>query len=207
MKRLVEKLVKEGVLKTSRIIQAFLANDREMFVPPKLAEDAYIDAPLSIGRGQTVSQPYTVAFMLELLKPEPGQKILDIGFGSGWTTAILAKIVGDVGQVFAMEIVPELYEFGKNNLEKFGYRNLKLFNASGAGGLPEFAPFDRILASACALQVPKSWKEQLAAQEGRMVLPVGNPSFCELRSVIKSSKNRFLEKSYPGFAFVPLIQS
>ena len=131
MKALVEKLIKEGVLKTSQIIEAFLANDRKYFIPAGLHSEAYVDAPLPIGRGQTISQPYTVAFMMELLDPRPGQKILDVGFGSGWTTAILAKIAGRAGRVYGLEIVHEIFKLGKRNLAQFAYSNIELYNQSG----------------------------------------------------------------------------
>ena len=150
MRELVESLKQAGVLKTPRIISAFLANDRNKFVPAGFEADAYVDAPLPIGEGQTISQPYTVAFMMELLDPRLGQKILDIGLGSGWTAGILAHIVGEQGKVWGLEIIPELFEFGKSNLKKLGYKNIKLRNQSGWEGLPEAAPFDRIIAGAAA---------------------------------------------------------
>lgn len=208
MKNLVDKLVKEGVLKTPAIIKSFLGNDRKFFVPLELEAEAYVDAPLPIGEGQTISQPYTVAFMMELLEPRQGQKILDVGFGSGWTTAILADIVGKEGRVFGLEIVPELYEFGKTNLSKFNYRNIELRNQSGWEGLPEAAPFDRILVSAAAAEVPETLKEQLKAG-GRLVIPVGGSAVDYGQSIIlikKLGPDEFEEKAHPGFAFVPLVK-
>lgn len=205
MKELVKKLVDEGVLKTKRIIEAFLANDRVRFVPEQLIGEAYLDVPLPIGEGQTISQPYTVALMMELLDPKVGQKILDIGFGSGWTTAILAHVVGPRGRVYGLEIVPELAAFGKSNLEKTDYQNLELHHQSGWEGWPEAAPFDRILVGACAPEMPKALLEQLRVG-GKMVIPVGQSFSCALRVVEKTSEQNFREKDYPGFAFVPFVK-
>lgn len=207
MKELVEKLKRQGVLKTARIIAAFLANDRKKFVPLEYKPEAYVDAPLPIGRGQTISQPYTVAFMMELLQPEPGQKILDIGFGSGWTTAILAHIVGDKGWVYALEVIPKLYEFGRSNLKKFPYENIKLYNKSGGEGLPEEALFDRILVSAAAHKIPPAFKDQLKVG-GRLVIPVGRGVVFGQSIILlkKISQDKFEERSFPGFAFVPFVK-
>ncbi len=201
----MEKLQKEGVLLTPAIVQAFLANDRWAYVPSEFALEAYVDAPLPIGGGQTISQPYTVAFMMELLAPRAGQKILDVGFGSGWTTGILAQIVGTAGKVYGLEIQPHVYDLGKANLGKFAYPNIELYNQSGWEGLPEAAPFDRILVSAAASKVPEALKEQLR-DRGTMVIPVGPGAFCTIK-VLQKSGQKFAEQDYPGFAFVPLVKT
>lgn len=202
---LVRKLREAGVLKTPDIIDGFLKNDRKKFVPPEFLEDAYVDSPLPIGEGQTISQPYTVAFMMELLEPRPGQKVLDIGFGSGWTTAILASIVGRAGKVYALEVIPEVYEFGKANLRKCVYQNIELFNKSGWDGLAELAPFDRIIAGAAAPEIPLALKKQLAVG-GRMVIPVGAQFNCAIRLLERVSAENYKERDYPGFAFVPFVE-
>lgn len=205
MNQLVKSLIKLGALKTPAIIKAFLASDRGQFVPPELAAHAYVDAPLPIGSSQTISQPYTVAFMMELLDPHAGQKILDVGFGSGWTTAILAHIVGEKGKVFGLEIVPELFEFGKTNLRKAAHRKVKLYNKSGWEGLPGQAPFDRILVSAAAREIPDALKDQLKVG-GKMVIPVGSMFDSTVTLVEKVGEHKFETKEYPGFAFVPLVK-
>ena len=206
MNRLVKHLQKIGVLKTPWIIAAFLKNDRVLFVPINLKEDAYLDMPLPIGRNQTISQPYTVAFMMELLSPAPGQKILDIGFGSGWTTGILASIVGERGRVWGLEIDAEIYEFGRGNLLKSEYTNLKLLNQSGWDGLVDYAPFDRILVSAAApKRVPAALKEQLSLG-GRLVIPVAGDFGQSIQVWRKIDKNKFEKADYPGFAFVPFVK-
>lgn len=205
MKELVEYLKNLGVLKTPTIINAFMANDREKYVPSEYLTDSYLDQPLPIGFGQTISQPYTVAFMIELLDPKPGQKILDIGFGSGWTAGILASIVGSKGKVYALEVVKEVYEFGKANLKKFDYRNIKLLLQSGWEGLPEIAPFDRILVSAAAPKVPQALKDQLKIG-GRLVIPIGPGYGCTIKVFKKKGEQEFEEEEHPGFAFVPLVK-
>ncbi|MDP3741394.1 MAG: protein-L-isoaspartate O-methyltransferase [bacterium] len=205
MNELVLKLKKQGVLKTSRIIEAFLAIDRKKFLPRDLVAEAYVDAPLSIGQGQTISQPYTVAFMLELLDPRPKQKILDVGFGSGWTTALLAYIVGSGGEVYGLEIVLEIFERGKGNLLKFKLENVQLVHGSGWDGFPGTAPFDRILVSAASPEIPKALTDQLAIG-GKMVIPVGSNLNCSIHLIKKVSENDFIIEEFPGFAFVPLIK-
>lgn len=198
---LVDQLIKEGYLKTPSIITAFRKIDRADFVPDSLKESAYLNIPLSIGRGQTISQPATVAFMLELLQPKKGDKILDIGFGSGWLTAILAEIVGEKGKIFAIEIVTELYQWGKKNIEQFGFTNLHFFLGNALIPVEKEIPFDKIIASASGKEIPKVWKDQLKIG-GRLVLPVVN----SLWLVIRKNEIEFEEQEFPGFVFVPLIE-
>ncbi|MGB9609289.1 MAG: protein-L-isoaspartate O-methyltransferase family protein, partial [Minisyncoccia bacterium] len=111
--KLIDDLIKDGFLKSPRIIDAFRKVDRMNFVIDYVKNEAYRNSPLAIGFGQTISQPLTVAFMLELLDVQEGNKVLDVGSGSGWTTALLAELVGEKGKVYGIEIIPELYEFGK----------------------------------------------------------------------------------------------
>jgi protein-L-isoaspartate(D-aspartate) O-methyltransferase len=220
---LVKELVEKGRLKTPTIIKAFEKIDRADFVGEENLDYAYIDEALPIGEGQTISQPTTVAIMLELLQPKSGDdilpaqggvsfsarrgkklfrdgnKVLDIGFGSGWTTALLAEIVGAKGQVYAIEIIKEIFEFGKKNIEKYNFKNIKYFNQDGSQGLSEYAPFDKILASAAVDQVPLPLKEQLKIN-GILVLPVRDSIF----KIIKKSKSEFAIEEHPFFAFVPM---
>ena len=125
MEELIDRLIKQGYLKTPLIIEAFRNIKRQDFVLEKLKDDADINAPLPIGYDQTISQPLTVAFMLELLQPKPGEKILDVGSGSAWQTALLAHCVGSPpvggGKVFGIERIPELVEFGKKNISKYNF--------------------------------------------------------------------------------------
>lgn len=205
MNPLIESLVKTKVLRSPSLIDAFLACDRKDFVREELIQSAYVDAPLPTCEGQTISQPYTVAFMLELLDVRPGQKVLDVGFGSGWTTAILAHVVGSHGRVYGLEVNPEVFAFGKKNLGKFVFPNVELYNKSGWAGLPDEAPFDRILVSAAAPQLPPVLGRELG-EGGRLVIPIGVDFACSVCLFGKGRHGlRILEK-HEGFAFVPLIK-
>lgn len=203
MKQLIQQLIDQGYLKTPAIIKAFSKIRRRDFMPDYLLNQESENAPLPIGEGQTISQPLTVAFMLELLAPKAGQKILDVGSGSGWTAALLAELAGKNGKVFALERVAELKEFGEKNAAKYDFFNLKFFCRDGTRGLPKSAPFDRILVSAAAAEIPKALKEQLAVG-GRMVIPTAAE---DIRLIEKIAKNKFKEKIYKGFMFVPLIET
>lgn len=201
MKDLIDRLIHDGYLKTSRIIDAFYKVNRTDFVPAEIADEAEINAPLPIGFGQTISQPLTVAFMLELLEPQEGEKILDVGSGSGWQSCLLAHIVGDRGKVFAIERIPKLSEFGKKNAEKYHFSNLEFLVGDGSRGYQKEAPFDRIVVGAAAFgKIPEELKEQIRVG-GRLVIPVDRSVWL----VEKTGENEFRETEYPGFAFVPLI--
>ncbi|OGY45389.1 MAG: protein-L-isoaspartate O-methyltransferase [Candidatus Buchananbacteria bacterium RIFCSPHIGHO2_01_FULL_44_11] len=201
MTELIQELISQGYLKTPAIIKAFKKIKRRDFLPSDLVEEESINAPLPIGHGQTISQPLTVAFMLELLVPAEGQKILDIGSGSGWTTALLAEIVGPSGQVFAIERVAALKEFGQTNVKKYQFNNVEFFYQDGSKGLKEFSPFDRILVSAAAFEVPDELTSQLTIN-GRLVIPTMAQ---DLRLIERTEKNKYQQNIYPGFVFVPLI--
>jgi|SRR3989344_831470 len=204
MSRLVNDLISKGYLKTDLIIEAFSEIDRVEFVPENFQHDAGADIPLPIGHGQTISQPLTVAVMMELLDPQRGHKILDVGSGSGWTTALLCYIAGKKGHVTAVERIAELCEKGKSNVEKYGFitrDNIAEFHhEDGTQGYAPNAPYDRILVSASADEIPGALKEQLAVG-GKMVIPVYN----SLWYVEKKSDTEFYTEEYPGFSFVPLV--
>jgi len=200
---LVVDLVESGALKTSSIIKAFKKVPRRDFVIKHKRDQAYDDVALSIGYGATISQPYTVAFMLELLKLEKGHKVLDIGSGSGWTAALLAYIVGNSGFVYAVESVAELVEFSRNNIGKYGFTNLKIIHGDGTKGLSEGAPYDRIHVAAAAVEIPEILKEQLAVG-GVMVIPTQDD---DIRRIFKVNEDTYEETVYDGFMFVPLVAS
>ncbi|HWO07784.1 MAG TPA: protein-L-isoaspartate O-methyltransferase [Candidatus Paceibacterota bacterium] len=197
-KALVDALVATGVLRTSRIIDAFRAIDRKDFVPTELEAQAYLDSPLPIGQGQTISQPHTVAFMCELLQPQRGERVLDVGSGSGWTTALLAHIVGTHGAVIGTEIIPDLATFGARNLAKYGFKNACI-HLSNQLGAPKDAPFDRILVSAAAEEVPQDLLDQLR-DDGTLVMPVGSA----IVRIHRGTNGKIATDTYDGFAFVPL---
>lgn len=202
--QLINELIRTGYLKTERIIQAFEKIDRKNFVPKELIDEAYGNYPLPIGQGQTISQPATVAFMLELLLPQGGDKVLDVGCGSGWQATMLAEIVGPKGKVFGIEIKDELVSLGNQNLKKYRYSNAKIIKGNGWLGLPEEAPFAKIIVAAAASTIPKALKEQLAIG-GRLVLPVGR-GLQDIVAVDRIDENNFEEQHHPGFVFVPLIE-
>ena len=203
MNRMTNKLMKNGYLRTSSIIEAFANIERVEFVPRDMELNANADVPLPIGFGQTISQPTTVAIMFELLDPREGQKILDIGSGSGWTTAMLAYIVGKKGKVISIERIKELCEFGRKNIrkiKKIGKGVVEIYNMDGSRGYQPRAPYDRILVSASAPEVFQELKDQLKVG-GKLVMPVYN----HLHYVEKIGENEYYEEKYPGFMFVPLI--
>ena len=199
----VSNLINQGVLKTPRIIEAFEKINRADFVPAAIRENAYINEPLPIGEGQTISQPLTVAFMIELLQPKSGDKIFEIGFGSGWQTAILAEIVGGKGKIFAVERIKELFEFGTKNISKYNFIKegiVKTILGDATKGLKKYAPFDKIIAAASAQEVPEEWLTELKIG-GRLVMPIKESIWL----YIKKSAKEFEKQKFPGFVFVPLI--
>lgn len=201
MTNFINDLIDRGYLKNERIISAFCAIRRKDFLPESMKDESEANAPLPIGYEQTISQPLTVAFMLELLVPQEGDKILDVGSGSGWQSSLLAHIVGTGGKVFAIERIPELSEFGKKNANKYRFSNLKFIVGDGTLGLEKEAPFDKIIVAASAFgEIPSALKEQLKIG-GRLVIPVDRSIWL----VIKKSETEYVETEYPGFIFVPLI--
>jgi protein-L-isoaspartate(D-aspartate) O-methyltransferase len=202
-KQLIGELIKLGYLKTPRIITAFRKFERKNFVPKTFKLLSNINKPLPIGKGQTISQPLTVAFMIELLEPQEGNKILEIGGGSGWQTAILSDIVGPKGQIFAFEIIKSLAEFGKKNIEKYKLKNVTFEHKDVSEGFLKEAPYDRIIAGAAFVEIPQSLKEQLKIS-GRLIAPTQDN---DIRVIQRISKNRFKEDIIQGFVFVPITKS
>ena len=199
LKELIKYIKDRGILKNRLIEQALLKIDRKEFVKFFSKNQAYFDRPLSIGFDQTISQPSTVVFMLELLELKSCDNILDIGSGSGWSTALLCKIVKECGSVIGLERVDELVEFGKKNLEKFFKNvNCKIEKANEYLGIKD-KKFDKILVSASTYEVPFELFDQLN-ENGILVIPIQD-------SIVKFVKkgNKIFAKSFYGFAFVPLI--
>ncbi|MFA7169771.1 MAG: protein-L-isoaspartate O-methyltransferase [Candidatus Paceibacterota bacterium] len=202
MKQLIQFLIKKGCLKSLNIIEAFAAVDRADFVPVNLREKAYEDRPLRIGFGQTISQPAVVAFMLEQLDPHPEEIILDVGFGSGWQTVLLARLVGERGKVVAVERISELYSFGRKNCEKYGYKNIEFVKGDATAIDRGENYFDKIIVAASSKnKIPEIFKKQLK-NKGKIVIPVRESIFV----LTKENEKKFSEKEFPGFLFVPLIK-
>lgn len=214
VKELIKELKARGVLETPVIARAFLAVNRADFVTEDQKFFAYADEPLPIGEGQTISQPYTVAFMLELLVPKAGGHILDVGHGSGWSSALLAHSVAgkdkQKGMVYAMEIVPKLCRFGKENVKKYPElaERVLFYYKSAENGLSKIAKkvggFDGIIAAAEVGEVPKTWREQLKIG-GRLVYPQ-NGSLWKETKLLGGETPKFKKEEFPGFAFVPFVE-
>lgn len=204
MNSFLDNLIEREWLKTPHIIEAFKKIKRADFMTKDMKEMAGLNQPLSIGFGQTISQPLVVAFMLELLQPQKGEKILDIGSGSGWTTALLSQIVGKTGKVIAIEAILDLKEFGEANADKYGFvKNgiAQFIYGDGRLGYKDLAPYDKILCSAAARkEIPSAWREQLKVG-GRIAAPIDNSIWL----FVKKSDKKFESTEHPGFAFVPLV--
>lgn len=204
--QLIEELLRSRYLKNPALLEAFQVIDRKDFVRDEEKGLAYENTPLPIGYGQTISQPLTVAFMLELLEPKKGEKVLDVGTGSGWQAALLAHLVADKenkkGKVISIERIEELKNFAEKNISK--YEELKdfilLVKGNGSLGFKKEAPFDKIIAAASAHKIPLSFKRQLKVG-GRLVMPI-KESIVVLHKV---GQNDFKKREYFGFVFVPLI--
>ena len=179
---MVQTQIKERGVKNSRVLTAMLKVERHRFVPPELHSKAYSDQPLPIGEGQTISQPYIVALMTELLELKKEEKVLEIGTGSGYQAAILAELVKEV---YTIEIVKPLAALAKNRLFELNYRNIHVKTGDGYLGWPEAAPFDAIMVTAAPDHIPKPLFDQLK-EGGRLVVPVGT-HYQELKKVVKRS--------------------
>jgi protein-L-isoaspartate(D-aspartate) O-methyltransferase len=204
LEELIVSMEQNGFLKNPLLKRAFFAVDRINFVLPRYRSQSYENRPLPIDKDQTISQPQTVAFMLELLDPLPGYKILDVGSGSGWTSALLAEIITCTGQVYAIERIKSIKEFGENNAKKRGYTNIFFLEGNGALGWPDYAPFDRILVNAAAQDVPNPLKDQLK-QGGKLVIPLKDNTHTSICLLEKKTEEEFKEQLFPGFSFVPFI--
>jgi protein-L-isoaspartate(D-aspartate) O-methyltransferase len=200
-----QRLVQELVISRpeKKVREAMLRVPRHLFVPESMRSAAYLDSPLEIGCGQTISAPHMVAIMCELLELSEGQKVLEIGAGSGYNAAVMAELVGKSGHVYTVERLEFLVDFAKKNLEKAGYENVTVLLQDGSIGYLKQAPYDRIAVTCAAPEIPTPLIEQLKPG-GIMVIPVGN-QFQELILVKKDKKENIRTEHMGGVLFVPLI--
>ena len=198
---LVEGLKAELKL-SDKVVRAMKAVPRHVFVPEQYRSEAYVDIPLPIGEGQTISAPHMVAIMCELLDLKEGEKVLEVGGGSGYHAAVVAEIVGKKGKVISIERIPELADRARRILKKLGYENVKVIVCDGSEGYEKEAPYDKIYVTASAPEIPKPLIEQLKI-EGKMVIPVGK--FMQYLYVVEKKKDRIEKRKWGAVRFVPLI--
>lgn len=200
-KKLVNEIQKQGIL-DERILDAVNAIPRHLFMDSSFLEFAYEDKPFPIGSGQTISQPYTVAFQTQLLDVNPGSKILEIGTGSGYQACVLAELGAEV---YSIERQKKLFEKTRKFLSKFSY-DLHLFCGDGYLGLPEHAPFDGILITAAAPEIPQILIDQLKPG-GVMVIPLGDAPAQTMYRMVKKKDGSLLKQAFGEFRFVPLLKN
>jgi protein-L-isoaspartate(D-aspartate) O-methyltransferase len=198
-KQLVDSLTDKGI-RDRNVLEAIGNVPRHFFMDSSFLEFAYQDKAFPIGSGQTISQPYTVAFQSELLQVEKGMKVLEVGTGSGYQACILLEMGA---RVFTVERQTNLYKSVKKFFDEHGFK-ARVFNRDGYQGLPTFAPFDRIIITAAVPEVPKALKDQLKVG-GILVAPVGKSGYQTMVSIYKKSENEFEEEFHGGFVFVPML--
>lgn len=199
--RMVQEQIQKRGVKDTKVLQALRSVERHRFVPEPYRSQAYMDYPLPIGEGQTISQPYIVAFMTELLGLDDSKKVLEIGTGSGYQAAVLAEICDEV---YTIEIVESLGIRAANLLSRLGYSNIHVKIGDGYKGWKEFSPFDAIIVTCAPTRIPDPLKEQLA-EGGRMVVPVGGEDGQELVLLVKE-KGQLVQRTMLPVRFVPMLK-
>jgi protein-L-isoaspartate(D-aspartate) O-methyltransferase len=201
---LVDDLKMRGYVTSKAVEDAMRRVPREEFLPAELREEAYVDSPLPIGEGQTISAPHMVAIMAENLDLKPGQKILEVGTGSGYHAAVCAEVIAPDGHIYSIERITSLASFAEDNLKRTGYAKLvTVILGDGSKGLPDHAPYDRIFVAAGAPDVPSPLTAQLA-HGGKLLVPVGTRWYQDLIMVTRQGAK--LEKeNLGGCVFVPLV--
>jgi protein-L-isoaspartate(D-aspartate) O-methyltransferase len=197
---MIEKQLRRRGIRDSAVLSAMLAVPRHEFVPEELRARAYDDVPLPIGSGQTISQPYIVAAMTAALRPQPTDRVLEVGTGCGYQAAVLSLLAKEV---FTIEVRPELASAAAKKLAQLGYSNIHVHCGDGTFGLSEFAPFDAILVAAAAPSVPEPLLAQLA-EGGRIIVPIGDADNQELQ-LLEKHAGAFSTKMMEGCRFVPLV--
>jgi protein-L-isoaspartate(D-aspartate) O-methyltransferase len=200
---MVERQIRQRGVKDSRVLDAVRSVPRERFVPANLAGRAYDDSPLPIGSGQTISQPYIVAYMTEALGVQSTHKVLEIGTGSGYQAAVLGLLGLDV---YTIEIVPALARSAAAVLQQLGHRNVHVRQGDGYAGWPEEAPFDRIMVTAAPDEIPKPLIDQLAAG-GRLVIPVGRQGDTQWMTIVDKTGTGLVERRTIAVQFVPFTRA
>jgi protein-L-isoaspartate(D-aspartate) O-methyltransferase len=198
---MVEKQLRQRGIRDERLLAAMGRVPRHEFVDQQNWPQAYGDHPIAIPEQQTTSQPYMIAAMIQAAQIQPQDRVLEIGAGSGYQTALLAELAS---QVFAVERHASLAEAARNTLERMGYRNARIITADGSLGLPEAVPFDAIIVSAAAPTIPQALAEQLAIG-GRLVVPVGNPEQQFVQLLQRLADGTTSVRTLEGCRFVPLI--
>ncbi len=198
---MVERQLRQRGIHDERVLAAMMKVPRHEFVSRQSWGEAYADHPVVIGEQQTTSQPYMIAAMIQAAQIRPEDRVLEIGAGSGYQTAVLAELAS---QIFAVERYPSLAETACTTLEALGYRNVKIIAGDGSLGLPEAAPFDAIIVSAAAPRVPPALMEQLAPG-GRLLIPVGDTNQQVLQLVRRDQQGNITVQTLEGCRFVPLI--
>lgn len=202
-KEVISHLEATGKLKSPEIKRAMLTVKRELFVLPEYRKDAWLDTPLPIVGTSTISAPHMYAIMLEAVKLKPGEKVLEVGSGSGYGAALMKEIVGENGKVITVEIDREVAEFAKNNLKKAGYKDVKVVCGDGSKGYKKEAPYDAIIVTAAAPEIPKALIEQLKIG-GRLISPVGGISGGQDLILIKKTEEGIKKENLGPVIFLPL---
>jgi protein-L-isoaspartate(D-aspartate) O-methyltransferase len=205
-KHLVVKLVQDGRIRSQHVIEAMEAIPRELFVRPGEEKMAYVDTPLSIGLGQTISAPHMVGIMAEELDLEPGHRVLEVGAGSGYHASVVAHIVGKLpkGHVYTLEVKEGLAEFARENIGRAGLDHIvTVIEGDGSLGYPKEAPYERIFVTCASPDIPPPLINQLA-EGGKLLIPKGSTYYSELTLVTKL-KNKLRKTNLGGCAFVPLV--
>lgn len=196
-----EQIVSRGIT-DQMVLNAMRKVPRHLFVKSSSKDEAYNDYPMSIGYGQTISQPYIVAFMTEAVRPSSGKRVLEIGTGSGYQAAILAEIVDTV---YTVEIIPQLAAESDERLKRLGYRNIIVKNGDGYIGWPEHAPYDIIVVTAAPEEIPKPLVDQLA-ENGRLVIPVGPAAAVQELILVIKKEGRIVQSRLTFVRFVPFLR-
>lgn len=208
-RRLVDSLKREGIVRSEAVERAMLKVPREMFLPPSFRDEAYLDTPLPIGYAQTISAPHMCAILCEYMELKEGQKVLEIGTGSGYQAALLAEIVApsdssQPGHVYSVEVVQKLVSFSTGNLERTGYSDVvTVVYGDGSLGYPEKQPYDKVVVTAAAPMVPSPLIEQLK-DGGRLLIPLEKGFFMQELYLVEKKKGREVHSALMPVAFVPL---